>query len=259
MDTGLLSPEDRLLALARATVRPVPEQILTLSMGELCREARAWEQSDPPERMAGLIQEAVGLIRAGANPVLQWPALWEAAHTNWLQVVLATVVEREEDGHPLRNDKGETVLHWLAQEAALFGGFARLSWPREWMALPDARGDLPLHAVWHPIHGIQGRIEQILLGPKKEQWNAYERLDEAIETTEALLAGGAAWEQVNELGETGGDRLLAAHDAGVFRWLPNNASVAWIEPVLKGQIQERRRKALDQALPPCLVVERPRF
>lgn len=254
-----LPPDDRLLVLARATVRPMPKRLLKLPMGELCRQAREWEQSDPPERMAGLIQEAVGLVKAGANPLLQWPAIWEAARTDWLQVVLAAVVEQEEDGHPLRNKNGETVLHWLAQEAALFDGFARQSWPRQWISLPDARGDLPLHAVWHPVHGIQGRIEQILRGPKKDQWNAYERLDEAIETTEALLAGGAGWEQLNQHGETGADRLLAAHDAGVFNWLPNNASVAWIEPVVAAKVQERRYKTLDLALPEAESGTKPRF
>jgi len=254
-----LSPDERLLALARATVRPMPQRFRSLSMGELAKEARAWADADPPERVTGLIREAVGLVRAGTNPLRQWPALWNAARTDWLKVVLATVIDLEEEGVSLRNDHGETVLHWLSQEASLFGGFGQLTWPHAWLSLPDSRGDLPLHAVWHPIHGIQGRIEAILKGPEKEHWNAYERLDEAIETTEVLLAGGADWEQVNSNEETASDRLLAAYDAGVFRWLNNNANVAWIEPVLEAQAKQRRLKALDVGLPAPVAMLKARF
>lgn len=254
-----LSPDDRLLALAKATPRRLPEGLMNRPWKEISATTRHMNKTDPPERMASLTAEAVKLVRSGVNPMLQWEAMWEVARVDWLQVVAATMLELEEEGRPFRTQKGETLLHRLAQEAWLSQGFGRLSWPRAWLDLPDAQGDLPLHAVWHPVFGISGRIATILKGPQKDQWNAYERLDEAIETTEVLLAGGADWEQVNSHGETASDRLLAAHDAGVFEWLNNNANVAWIQPVLEAKAQERRYKALDQSLPDAESSNKPRF
>lgn len=259
MPPSQLSPDQRLLAVAHATVRPMPAWIRELPTMEMCEQAQRFVASDPPERMAGLTAEAIRLIHEGVNPLVQWPALWDAARTDWLKAVIATLVEQEEEGRPFRTAQGETVLHWLAQESALHPPFNRLSFPRDWMGLQDARGDLPLHAVWHPVHGIQGRIEAILRGPERQHWNAYERLDEAIETTEELLAGGADWEAVNAAGETASDRLLAARDAGVFRWLNNNADVAWIEPVLEAKAQQRRLKALDAGLPAPVASIKTRF
>ncbi len=255
-----LSPQARLLALARATPRSWPAGTDHLPLEALDALARKLRESDPPERIQALTGAALELVRAGTNPLLQWDRLWQTARRDWLNALLNEVLAQEALGIQFRTRQGETVLHWLARKSELYGR-PMLSWPSSWVSQASPYdGDLPLHAVWHPRHGVPGRIAKTLRCPADEHWNAYERLGEAIETSEKLLLAGASWEDRNAHGEPAKARFLAAVDAGVFRWLPNDAAVAWLEPVMERLLSERRQQALDQTLPPATLEPfKPRF
>lgn len=200
------------------------------------------------ERLSCLGRATGLLLARGADPMLYLDTLLKRGHREWvIEQLIVPILRAERENRPLRTPDGQHLLHRVsAQTYWLFSGgtqhpwIIQEAWPESWLREGRPQdGATPLHLVWSLTEGAAARVLEAASHNQRQEWMAYEHMEQAIFMSQYLVDRGASWEDEDQEGISAGERMLLAFEAGVGEWIPNVGGVEWIHEPLREQRQRR--------------------
>lgn len=149
----------------------------------------------PEEKYQSLITAAKMLVEAGGSPLNHMDQVFVPRARRFNMDLLTMLAERENQGHPIRDYRGQSILHSLVMKDASFldiPGSIPISWINA-----QRQSDLhtPLHVVWSaPLNSYGYRYQQLFISNMihEQLW----------EKTKMLLGRGARLDIPDITGES---------------------------------------------------------
>jgi hypothetical protein len=213
-------------------------QVLSDAMIEhvINKHGRSDEES---HRCTDLASVATIMVHASANPLPAIAELIGKTHSTWLCSVIDALAEQESRGNIHRLHDGGCILHALcANEQGHLEFLMKIApamkvHPDWFTCARNTDGATALHVLWSSSEGGPHWVARRRDMGGTLQWMAYEHHGDTVRETRVFMDQGSKLMSTNHAGQTVVDLMVQAREGGFWDWMPNEAGVDWILPILR--------------------------